>query len=696
MHIQTNFTSGALSPQLSGRVDVQKYFNGAEQLDNFIVRPYGGAHRRPGTKYVATVKTSAKLTRLIPFEFSTTQAYIIEVGEGYMRFFKDGGQIVKTSPASWSTGTGYVVGNFVTQASVTYYCIVAHTSGTFATDLADGKWTAQSVYEIPTVYGEDDVFDLQFAQDADTMYITCKNHPVYKLTRTAHDAWTLTAVTFIKGPYRESTAAELAITLDPSDVTGSVTIVASANLFAATDVCNSYWRFKTGTFKITAYTNPTTVTATVIDTLPDHTASADWEAPAFSPTQGYPGSVTFHEQRLYVASTTLEPQGVWGSQIEDYENMEGGTDDSDAVAYIIASGKVNSIEWLASGKVLFVGTAGGIFTLSSGVSTEPISPTNVRVSKETSYGTYPVPPYDIGNYLYYVQKNTRTIREISYNYDVDSYRAADATILAEHITESGIWDMAHQESPNNVLWCVRNDGKMATMTREVDQEVLAWTLQITDGNYMSVACIPNGEEDQVWVIAQRTVNGNTYQYVEHFMPFNNPADQDDLFFVDCGLTYDSTAADNISGLSHLEGEVVAILSNGAAHPNRTVSSAAITLKQDYTTVQIGLPFTSTLVTMNFEGQMAGGSSQGVIKRIVNCIVRLYDSLGCKVGNETTQDVVSFRGASMSMDAPPPLFTGDKEVAFPSGYDKEAKVKIVQDQPLPLNVLAIVSQVNIEE
>jgi hypothetical protein len=697
MHIKTNFTSGEMSPLLDGRVDIEVYSGGCKYLENFIVKPYGGAHRRPGTYYVNAVKDSAKITRLIPFEFSTTQAYVLEFGDHYIRFYKDGGRILKTGIASWLTSTSYVVGNYVKTGtpSVNYYCVTAHTSGTFATDLAAGKWVAQDCYEIYSPYAEADVLGLQYCQDADTMYITSFLHPVYKLTRTAHDVWAITEVTFIKGAYRDRSLAEIDYTLTPSGTTGSITVTSSANLFVATDVCNSVWRINTGTFKITAFTSATQVTATVVDTLADTSATTDWEPAAWSPTNGYPGCCTFQEQRLFLASTYLEPQGVWGSQSEDYENMEGGTDDGDALAYIIASGKVNVIRWITSGKELLIGTTGGVFSLDSGVSGEPISPTNVRVRQESSFGCAAVIPYSIGNYLYYLQNNGRTMRELSYSYDVDSYKASDATILSEHITKSTIVEMAYQESPDNVLWCVRSDGDIATMTREVDQKVTAWSHQITDGYFNSIAVIPNGEEEQVWVIVERTINGNTYQYVEYFKPFNVPDDQEDCFYVDCGLTYDSTPADNMSGLGHLEGEDVSILADGAPQADDTVASGALTLKQDYSVVHIGLKYTSKILTLNYEGASAGGNTQGLVKRIVRAIVRLYKSLGCEVGNESEKDVVSFRDSSMHMNEAPPLFTGDKEVYFPSGYDKVARVEIIQDQPLPLNVLAIITEASME-
>lgn len=198
--IITNFTSGEISPRLLGRVDVTKYFNGCQELENFIVMPHGGIDRRPGTYFVSTTKTSGKKVRLVPFEFSTTQAYILEFGENYIRVYKDRGQVSNTY-AAWTTSTSYVLGDLVTNGGNYYRCIVAHSSGTFATDLSNGKWAAtagasDTAYEIPTTYTEAELFELQFSQSADTLYIAHPSHAPAQLTRSGHTSWTLSNISF--------------------------------------------------------------------------------------------------------------------------------------------------------------------------------------------------------------------------------------------------------------------------------------------------------------------------------------------------------------------------------------------------------------------------------------------------------------------------------------------------------------------
>lgn len=231
-HIQPTFAGGELAPSLRSRVDLQRYPSGLAKARNCFIHPHGGCSNRPGLRYIAATKTSASRSRLIDFVFSTAQAYVIEFGAGYCRFFKDGAQVLKSSPSAWVTTTGYVVGDFVAESGTTYYCIVAHTSGTFATDLAAGKWRAQTAYEIPTDYTEADVtgLDIKVAQSADVLYIVHPAHAPKTLTRTAHDNWTLDDYAYTGGPFMLGNK-DSSLTITPSGLSGSIGLSASSALF---------------------------------------------------------------------------------------------------------------------------------------------------------------------------------------------------------------------------------------------------------------------------------------------------------------------------------------------------------------------------------------------------------------------------------------------------------------------------------
>jgi hypothetical protein len=287
-------------------------------------------------------------------------------------------------------------------------------------------------------------------------------------------------------------------------------------------------------------------------------------------------------------------------------------------------------------------------------------------------------------------------------YEVDGFRAPDMTVLSEHITQGGIVEFDYQQEPFSIIWFVRADGVLVGMTYERDQDVVGWHRHIMGGVFgsgdavvESVAVIPTPDAtaDEVWLIVKRTINSATERYIEYLTPRFEATTTEDAFFVDCGLTYDGVAADVITGLGHLEGQVVQILADGATHPDRTVSAGSITLNAEYSVVHIGLAYNSDIQTLRLEAGAADGTAQGKTKRITRVDVRLYKTLGLKYGkDEDNLDTVVFRTTADPMGNPPELFTGDKSFTWNSGYDLAGQMYFRQSQPLPLTILSIAPQV----
>ena len=565
-----SFTAGELSPRMEGRTDFQKYYSAGTIINNFVVQPHGPVTRRPGSVFVSEVKNSAHNTRLIPFSFSTTQTYILEFGDQYIRFYKDSGQI---------------------------------TSG-------------GSAYEISSPYLHTEVFDIKFAQSADVMYITHPNHPTKKLSRTGHTNFTLATVSFTEN--------------------------------STTHLLNG--------------------------------------------TGNYPKCVSFFEQRLVFAGTINNPQTLWFSKSGDYENFTTGTADADAMIYTIASNQVNAIESIKATRTLIVMTTGGEFTVTSGATQDPITPTNLNIRKQSNYGSAGVDAVSVGNSTLFLQRAKRKIRELAYNFDTDSYIAPDLTILAEHITDSGVVQMDYQQEPFSIAWCVRDDGKLVGLTYNRLQDVVAWhghDFGGTNAKCKSVAVIDiDTAEDQVYVIVERTIDGATKKYVEYLSTYDFNSSLTEFHFVDSGLAYSGSSTTTLSGLSHLEGQTVKVIVDGATHPDRTVSSGSISLERSATTAKVGLAFISTLQTMRLDEGFRG-TDQTKTKRIYDVTVRFFETVGAKVGpNETNLDEIPFRDSSASMTAPVPLFTGDKETEFPSDYGTDGFVLVKQEQALPMTILAL--------
>ena len=759
----TNFTGGELSPRLDGRNDLAKYASGCSTLENLIVYPHGSAARRPGTNFVAAVKDSTKKTRLIPFEFSTTQTYMLEFGDQYIRFYKDNGQIL----------------------------------------------SGGSAYEISTPYLEAELFDLKFAQSADVMYICHPNHETEKLSRTGHTSWSLTDVDFLDGPYLDTNISTTTISMSAHTVGTGRTMTASAvtginggSGFLTTDV-GRLVRFRDGYGKITARTNTTVVTVEILEDMGSSSASIDWSLGAFSDTTGHPSCVTFFEQRLVFAATLNNPQTVYFSKSGDYENMDaniGGTiADDDAIIYTIASNQVNAIRFMTATRTLIIGTAGGEFAVSGGGADNAITPTNILIKKQSNHGAANIDAISVGNATLFLQRARRKIRELAYNFDVDGYVAPDMTILAEHITEGGLTQVAYQQEPNQIIYATREDGELVGLTYQREQQVTAWhrhifggrfgiatitvsdyanianktklTLTKSDGTTVdfdsttgtagtnefktetnnnttatnlktainahanftatvssavvtvtetaheatgyltiksfdktrltatsegkavvdSVAVIPTDDKEyQTWIIVKRTINGATKRYVEYLNELDfDETDNTSFNFLDSALSYSGSAVTNLSGLSHLEGQVVSILADGATHPNETVSSGAITLDRSAKDVKIGLAFTSLLQTMRIDAGSQDGTSQGKTKRIYDITVRMFETIGIEVGPDLSEmERIPFRTSANLMDEGIPPFTGDKEVEFRGNYETDGFIYVRQTQPLPFTILSL--------
>jgi len=612
--IQTNFTAGEFSPQLEGRVDITKYFNAAKSIENFLITPFGGIDRRPGSQFVACAKFSDKKCRLIPFQFSTEQTYILELGDLYARFHRDEGSVVEASKAITGASNadpvnldivahGYTVGDEIAISGVVGMTelngkrfrvdtvpgannitiedkdgITIDGTG-FGTYISGG--IAEKIVEIVTPYTEAQLFDLQFAQSADVLFLVHRDVQQAKINRLSDVLWTFETIETVGGPYQPLNLDDT-LTLTPSATTGAgITVTASSSLFNA-DMVGGLIRIGglvstvQGYVKIVGFTSDLIVTADVVADLDGTGATDDWSLGSFSTDAGFPSTVTFHEQRLWYGGTRLEPQTVKASVTLEFENFTPGADDVDALDYQIATEQVNAIRWLSSGRGLAIGTTGGAFILSTGSDFTPITPTNVQVRRETNFGSELIVPVVIGNFQYYVQRGGRKMREFQYNFDIDRHKSFDMTLLSEQITESGIVQMDFALSPNSVLWAIRADGQIAALTRQIDQEVIGWTRQIPaetiagTSSYESVATIPVGETDQVWVSVKRTVDGTTRRFIEFLQDLDFGSDQADAFFVDSGLTYTGVAVGTITGLAHLEGESVSILSEGAVLPNPSI------------------------------------------------------------------------------------------------------------------------------
>ena len=476
-------------------------------------------------------------------------------------------------------------------------------------------------------------------------------------------------------------------------------------------------RINGGLVRITTFTSASVVSATILTALTSVVASPPlaWslEASVWSAANGYPRTVSLHEQRLIAAGSTKYPQTIWGSRIGEYLDFTKGTNDDDSYSFTIASDEINPISYVASLRNLVVHTYGGEFSLRGGIE-KPITPTNVQIKPESPHGSKGVRPVLIGKESVFVQRAGRKVRAMSYDYSGDGYRSPDLAVLAEHITISGITGMAYQQEPDLLLWATRADGAMLSCTLDRDQSVIGWAPHYTEGAFESVATIPNGDREETWVIVRRIVNSVSVRYVEIldeiFAPMLPgavdpnafpPIDQPQIYgsTVDCGVSFDSVAGQTVFAVPHLIGKTVDIVADGAVMPQQTVPpSGNVTITRKGHRTLIGLHFRSEVGLLSPEVGTATGTAQGNSMRTSELTLRFLNTIGAKVVNkEGREQTVPFRqfGTGVLDQAPVP-FTGNVRVEVLGWERGESELTVVQDQPMPMHLLAAVRKFQVND
>lgn len=747
--MQNSFTGGEFSPVMDARQDLQKYATGVKTMKNFYVLPHGAAVNRQGTYFIAATKDHGKRSRLIPFQYSQEQAYAIEFGHLYCRFYRDGGQVI----------------------------------------------SGGAPYEIASPYASTDLAMLKFTQSADVMYLV---HPKYKpkvLSRLADTNWTITDFNYKEGPFAPVNLSNTTIT--PSAVTGDITLTASYGIFDSLQV-GSLWKIEhdveaqtisasldaveatasikgmgqwnltthgtwtgkiyleksedggttwkklrtysakdeynvtasgnedelvllrvrafswtsgavnidlqfepytaIGIARITAVTDSTHASATVVKELGSTAATDTWYEGAWSEYRGWPAANVFYQNRLVFGNTAREPQTLWTSKTGDYTNfgVSSPVVDDDAITTPLVSERVNSIRSLKAMSEILGLTAGGHWKIGPGGDSSALTPTSVAAVQQGYYGASALDPLIIGNRILYTQEKGSTVRDIGYDFQSDSYMGNDLTLFAEHLFRGRkIVEWAYQHEPNGIVWCVCDDGALLGFTYLREQDVWGWHRHETDGVFESVCTIPGDDRDEVWFIVNRTVNGQTRRYVEQMAARMETTDPADQYFVDCGLSYVGNPVKTFSGLDHLNGKTVAILADGNVQPKQTVMNGTVTINNAASKVHIGLGYTCDLETLNVDFPTKSGTIQTRYKRITKATLRVENTRGAFIGPSFDKLYELKMRSNEPWGAPIAPFTGDKDMQFNTGSDREGHVCIRMADPLPITILAIVAEVTMD-
>lgn len=671
-----SFSGGEVTPEFFGQLEDGKFQTGAARMRNFLALPHGPAKNRPGFRYVSEVKNSGAKVRLLRFTFSTTQTMVVEMGAGYFRFHTDGATLV--------------------------------------TD--DGV-----PYEVANTYSQDDIFSVKYVQSGDILTLVHPNYPPMELRRYGALDWRFVAISFapaIAAPTGVSvsksstdtnytyTYVVTAVNDDGWESVPSAEVSVQSNLYNTGAFNTVSWQAVEGAVKYKVYKKSSGVFgyigATKDLSLKDDLITADVsKVPpeydvTFSEEGDYPGAVTYFEQRRCFARTANSPQTLWMTKTGTESNMSMPivTADDDAIEIRVATRDANTILHLVplSSLVLLTSSAEMICTSNSA---SAISQKNIMVKPQAYVGSSDVQPAIVNNIMLYVAARGNHVRELGYSYNANGFVTGDLSLRAPHLFDGKkIVDMAFSASPYPVAWFVMDTGELLGFTYIPEEAIGGWHVHETDGQFKSCCVVTENNDDRLYVVVEREIGGEKKQYIECMsdMLFD---DLPEAFFVDSGLTgrFDEPVT-TVSGLDHLEGKTVSILADGAVHPQQVVTDGQIDLEVGASVVHVGLPIRSTLQTLPLLAQIDSGYGSARTKNVNKCALRVYRSSGIFAGFDENHLREYKQRRDEPPGSPPELRSEEVPIVIDGHWADGGQLTVVQDDPLPLTIVSITTEVSI--
>lgn len=734
---QTNFSGGELDPKLWGRTDHPKFAVGLRRLKNFFALKSGAAVSRPGTTLVRETKNNGAV-RLIPFVYSDAQAYVLEVGSGYIRFHTDGGTVL----------------------------------------------SAGVPYEVATPYSAFDLDTLMWCQSGDVLTITSPGHPPKELKRLAPTNWTLTDVSFAAAPpFFMTLASPYGTHLNPP--------MAIDSTLLAEDGSHPMQEW---TWKVTAVVQ-SSVDGTIRETLPVTVANkcdganpasiaaidstvvlypdrrvmllmppvgGGWPTPSlpaewanlkpiaynyyrgrgelfgfvaqskavvfhdigrepnyliqpplgknpfevFSPatgtllrTENPVSSVYFQDRRIF-AGTLYRPGHIFASRSSDYDNFDDHfvPAPGDALVFELATRKRESIRSLLVMDRLLVFTNSSVWSIA-GQQGDPLDIDSIDARVIEEIGASFLPPLVVDGCGLFVRVKGRGVRALIPAANPSGFVGVDLSALAQHVFGSKLAkDWTYQEDPFGLVWVVLSDGTLASLTFSREDEVWAWARHETDGSVERICAIPETDEDYVYMVVRRTINGVTKRFIERMtsrITKNLPSDD---ICLDCAANYVGTPTTTITGLSHLEGKEVWVTGKGnPVFGPLTVFSGQITLpdvpEANYppmVSLWVGLRFQPEIETLD----VASASVRNRQKTVTSVGFEVDNSKGIWAGQDF-EHLVEWRQRLVAANYG--IIGSATElvrIAVTGKWDEAARAALRQTLPLPITVLGIAREVDV--
>ena len=597
-----SFSGGEISPEMFGRIDDAKFQQGAATMRNFVAKPQGPAENRPGFSFVREVKNSNQSVRLLSFTFSTVQTMIIEMGNEYFRFHTLGQTLFYSDGPAWNSGTNYAIGDIAKYSGVNYYAKTAHSNSQPPNGT---NWyalpTSPNIYEIPHPYQQAELFDVHYVQSADVMTLVHPNHAPRELRRLSATKWELRTINFAS-PLASPTGVSVSAYIPSSSSTNTdtyeaheyvVTAVASnlvdesAQSGSASVQNNIYvtgakntisWNAVSGASKYRVYKEQAgiygflgeTTSTSIIDAniAPNFSRTPPIYENEFQSTNNFPGAVSYFEQRRVFAGTNNEPQTILMTKSGTESNLSFGLPirDDDRIKFRVAARESNTIRHIVPLTNLLMLTGSAEWRVSS-INSDAITPTSISVKPQSYVGANNAQPVIVNNSMVYAASRGGHVRELGYNWQANGFITGDLSLRAPHLFDNlTVTDMALSKAPIPIVWFISSGGKLLGFTYVPEQTIGAWHQHDTDGTFESVAVVSEGNDDVLYCVVKRTINGATKKYVERLGTrlFN---DARDCFFVDCGSTYNGTNTNTnqtvtiSGGTNYTRGESVTITAN---------------------------------------------------------------------------------------------------------------------------------------
>lgn len=681
---KNSFGGGEVSKTMYARIDDAKNQAGLATCKNFIVEPQGPIFRRSGFEYVNQAKYSDRKCRLIPFLFALDQTMVLELGHHYIRF---------------------------------------HTN---KQTLMNGSVP----YEIETPYDEEDLFELCFVQSIDTITITHTGYPPKTLSRYGALDWRLENIVFntvLTAPtglsVKQTISSEVTeanrtlfvrkygVTALNEDATEESVMSNIVSINCSPYADGAYntltwnavsgaklyrvYRSVGGVYSYIGQTSETTMIDDAIEPNSDITPPR-YDENLFNSANNYPGAVSYFSQRKVFAGSRNKPQYVWMTATGAESSMAYHLPfmASDRISARIYARDVNRVKHIVPLSRLILFTASGCWVVGT-TDTDALTPESISFNSQNAEGASSVAPVVVNSACVYAASRGGHLRELGYSYERGGFISGDLCLRAPHLFDHlDVVDIAYSKSPNPIIWSVSSNGVLVAFTYIPEQQIGAFSTVETKGTFESVAVVSEGYEDSVYAVTKRVINGQTVRFIER-MHETQVDSRSDYCFMDCAGVYSGEATKTISGLDWLEGETVSILADGCVVPDQKVVDGKISLLEEASTVYVGLPYDSDMVTLPIALQlndMSYGTSHR--KNVTEVTLRLNESSGVQAGASFEKMYQMQPRSTELMGLPPNLKSGVYDLQIKPQWNDEGQVYIRQSLPLPLRITSITTTVEV--